>query len=141
MSTTAQQIESYKGDSALAGGLGEQGAAQVDNSIWKMTSQIEAANEALRARNFQKQAYEYQTKVKDRDHLAELINADAIKTTETDPEARVKLDSEIQSLQNEFVDAAKKNLLNDSGEYIRLHGKYKGLVSKINTAKTNYLEI
>ena len=55
MPTNASQIESYKGDSTLAGGYGERGSQQVISGVWKMADSINEAFALMRAQNFSKQ--------------------------------------------------------------------------------------
>lgn len=54
MSVKASEIESYKGDSALAGGYGAQGTQQVISGVWKMADAVNDSFELLRAQQFQK---------------------------------------------------------------------------------------
>lgn len=137
--TTANQIESYQGDSALAGGLGKQGTQQVISGVWHMVDAIESSMEGLRARNFQRQTMEYQQRIQDRNKLAEMISSDQLKTNQIDDQSRLKFDAEIKDLQSQFIDAAKSNKLSDSGVYVDLNKKYSELANRINIAKTNYI--
>jgi len=137
--TTANQIESYQGDSALAGGLGKQGTQQVISGVWQMVNAIESSMEGLRARNFQRQTMEYQQRIQDRNKMADMIASNELKTNQMDDESRLKFDSEINDLQSQFIDAAKTNKLSDSGVYVDLNKKYSELVNRISIAKTNHI--
>lgn len=137
--TTANQIEDYKGDSALAGGLGKEGTQQVISGVWQMANMVESAMEGLRARNFQRQTMEYQQRILDRNKVAELVSSDQLRTNQMDDASRLKFASEIESLQAEFTNAAKDNTLSNSEVYVNLNKKYSELANKINIAKTNYI--
>lgn len=137
--TTANEIEQYKGDSALAGGLGAAGTQQVISGVWKMADALNTSMEAFKARNFQRQQAEYQQKIKDRDDLAKMISSKELSTDQMEDTDRLRLDSEINDLRSEFIDAARQGKISDSETYLKLNGRYKDIENRANVAKTNYI--
>lgn len=142
MAVKASEIESYKGDSALAGGLGERGNAQVIQGVWNMTNSIETAMQQLRQQNFARQNREYEQKIRDRDAVGEMIASGKLQTDQMDETDRLKIGGDVDAMQKEFIDIVKRGNGKLSNEdYLTIKEKYGDLQNKANIAKVNYLTI
>lgn len=140
MAVKASEIESYKGDSALAGagGLGAQGTQIAVSSVWKMADAINQSSLALREQEFKKNREEYAQKIKDRDAVGAMISSGQFNTNEMDEETRLRIRDGVSDMRNEFIQESKKGVISDEG-YLRIKEKYSNLTREANIAKTNYL--
>ena len=141
MSVKASEIESYKGDSALAGGYGAQGVQQVISGVWKMTDAVNEAFSLLRAQQFQKSQKEYEQKIKDRDEIGRMITNKELDVDKLSDEDRIKANQQISDLTNQLIDAAKNGKLSDTDTFLELKKQYAEIASGINNKNVNNIAI
>ena len=141
MAVKASEIESYKGDSALAGGYGSQGTQNVISGVWKMTDAVNGAFELLRAQQFQKSQREYEQRIRDRDELADMIASDKLNVDKLSDEDRLNANDKIQELRNSLIDAAKNGKVSDDKNFLELKKKYAEIAGGINNKNVNNIAI
>lgn len=134
---SASEIESYKGDSALAGGYGAQGTQNVISSVWKMTDAINESFGLLKAQQFKKNRDEYDQRIKDRDELAKMIESDQLNVDKLSDEDRLNANAKIQELRNTLIDAAKNGKVSDDKSFLEIKKKYAEIKSGINNKNVN----
>jgi hypothetical protein len=138
---TANEILSYSGNSAFAGGLGQAGTQQVITGLWKMTDGIESAMQQIRSMNFRKAQMEYEKKLKDRDQVIELIKSDQLKTDDIDDSDRLAINNELMGFNSNFKDYVKESGGLTDQQYIELNQTYNKIRDKIAVSKANNLAI
>ena len=117
---SASEIESYKGDSALAGGYGAQGTQQVISGVWKMADAVNDSFELLRAQQFQKSQKEYEQKIKDRDEIGRMITNNELDVDKLSDEDRIKANQQVSDLRSQLIDASKNGNLSNPDTFLEL---------------------
>ena len=138
---SAQEIESYKGDSALAGGFGAQGTQNVISGVWKMADTVNESFNLLRAAQFKKSREEYTQRIKDRDELADMISSDKLNVDKLSDEGRLNANSKIQELRNSLIDMSKNGKISDDKSFLEIKKKYAEIVGGINNKNVNNIAI
>jgi|688.fasta_scaffold00239_63 hypothetical protein len=138
---SAQEIESYKGDSALAGGFGAQGTQNVISGVWKMADTVNESFNLLRAAQFKKSREEYTQRIKDRDELADMISSDKLNVDKLSDEDRLNANSKIQELRNSLIDMSKNGKISDDKSFLEIKKKYAEIVGGINNKNVNNIAI
>lgn len=138
---SAQEIESYKGDSALAGGFGEQGTQNVISGVWKMADTVNESFNLLRAAQFKKSREEYAQRIKDRDELADMISSNELNVDKLSDEDRLNANSKIQELRNSLIDMSKNGKISDDKSFLEIKKKYAEIVGGINNKNVNNIAI
>lgn len=134
---TANDILSYQGDSALAGGMGAAGNASVINGVWKLADSIGEINKMLNYKHIAKQKQEYDRKIADRNEFATLLDNGQLTTNEMDDDDRLQKGAEIKTYKDELVNEFKKGNLSDE-TYLNLHKKYSDIRDSVIRSKANY---
>ena len=134
---SASEIESYKGDSALAGGYGDKGTQQVISGVWKMADAVNESFALLRAQQFQKSQAEYQQKIKDRDELGRMITNNELNVDKLSDEDRIQANKQVSDLRSQLIDASKNGKLSDTDTFLELKKRYAEITDGINNKNVN----
>lgn len=135
---TANDILSYRGDSALAGGLGAQGTQQYVTGVTSLGERIMQANQMIVLQDIAKKKQEYDQKMKDREEFAKLLDSEQLQTTAMDDEDRIEKGKMVQEYKDELIRAFKSKGKLDDETYLNLHNKYGEIRDDVIRAKTNY---
>lgn len=134
---TANEIESYKGDSALAGGFGAQNMPYVIGGAWKMIDSVNESFSLLRAQQFQKSQEEYKQKIKDRDALGAMIESDELNVDKLTDEDRMKENAKIDEFRNSLIKASKDGNLSKDETFLGLKKQFAEIKGGINNKNVN----
>ena len=138
---TANEIESYKGDSALAGGLGAQNTQYAISGAWKMIDSVNDSFSLLRAQQFQKSQEEYKQKIKDRDDIAKMIESDELNVDSLSDEDRKNANSKIDDLRNNLIRASKDGKLSETATFLELKKQFAEIKGGINNKSVNNIAV
>lgn len=135
---TANDILSYRGDSALAGGLGAAGTQQYVTGVTSLGERIMQANQMIVLQDVAKKKQEFDQKMKDREEFAKLLDSEQLQTTDMDDEDRIEKGKLVAQYKDELIQAFKSKGKLDDETYLNLHNKYGQIRDDVIRAKTNY---